>query len=135
MSNNRMFPYLMSGIGRSDVDSVLIEQVESLNESSRLLQTVDVKPNNYCSTSKIMISMVKPSLTASSSSDSISSMDKKLKKGDIWFFMYLMLYVSYLILGSLAFRSMELQTESGVKNNFRDVRQQFQQKYSNVIGI
>lgn len=62
-------------------------------------------------------------------------MDKKLKKGDIWFFIYLMLYVSYLILGSLAFRSMELETEVDLKINFRDARQRFLQKYSNVIGI
>lgn len=116
-----MFPYLMS-----DVENVIFEKSDLLHERSGLLRSIEVKPRNYCGKSTVMIAMV----TASS-----SSMDKKLKKGDIRFFIYLMLYVSYLILGSLAFRSMELETEIDLKNNFRDARERFQQKYSNVIGI
>lgn len=108
-----------------DVENAIIEKVESIHERSRLIQSVEVKP-------KVIVSMV---AATSSTSDSISSMNKKLKKGDIWLLIYLMLYVSYLILGSLAFRSMELETEVELKMNFRDARLRFQQKYSNVIGI
>lgn len=125
--NAHMFPYLMP-CRISDEGSVIFGKEESLHERTGLLRSIEVKPTNYCGNSTNTISL-------SSSSDSISSLEKKLKKGDIRFFIYLMLYVSYLILGSLAFRSMELETEVDLKNNFREARIQFQQKYSNVIGI
>lgn len=129
-----IFPYLMSGVGMSEMESAMIEKGETYHERSALIQSV-VQPMKYFSTTAVIMCHDTSTLSASSSSDSISSINTKLKKGDIWFTIYLMLYVSYLILGSLAFRSMELETEVAFKINFRDARQHFLQKYSNVIGI
>lgn len=108
-----------------------------VNEHSSLLKSASVSGGSMssCNYTAICIPSEQPSLSTSSSSSSLSSMgSKKSKKGDIWFSIYLLFYISYLVLGSVAFQSMEVNTEIMMRQNFRDARQTFLQKYSNVMG-
>lgn len=51
------------------------------------------------------------------------------------FCLYLLTYVSYLVLGSMVFSRLEGRNELQERQNFREVRQRFLRTYANVIGI
>lgn len=74
------------------------------------------------------------SLSGSENSSSTESTKKSSKKGDIWFSVYLMIYLLYLFMGSVAFERMEREPELTLRQEFRETRQRFLQKYNNIIG-
>lgn len=118
---------------------IVINEQSSLLLSNNIVSNVDGSRCSYNTTICIPNCASgdgqSSSLSTSSSSSSLSSMgSKKSKKGDIWFSIYLMFYISYLVLGSVAFQSMEVNTEVVMRQNFRDARATFLQKYSNVMG-
>lgn len=56
------------------------------------------------------------------------------KRTQIFLFFYIVLYVGYLILGSICFQKLEIATEQAVRDEFRDVRKSFLEEHSDVKG-
>lgn len=67
------------------------------------------------------------------STDSVYE-SKKNKKAGVWLALFVMFYVFYLVLGSVAFEGMEVNSEIAEREDFREMRGRFLQKYSNVLG-
>lgn len=59
---------------------------------------------------------------------------KKDKRHGVWLAMFVVFYVFYLVLGSVAFEGMEINSEIAEREDFREVRQRFLRKYSDVLG-
>lgn len=92
---------------------------ETLKEATPLLAAADGK-------------RVKPMAV---SADSVYKPTKKAaKKTGVWLSLFVLFYVFYLVLGSVAFAGMEVNSEVAERQEFREVRKRFLQKYSNVLG-
>lgn len=59
---------------------------------------------------------------------------KSHKRGHICFGVFVLLYVIYLMFGSITFQSLEIDEELKMRTGFRDVRQIFLQKYPSILG-
>lgn len=71
---------------------------------------------------------------SSTVSNNSKSSKKSPKKVDICFSVYLMFYLLYLLIGSFVFERMEREPELTLRQDFRQTRQRFLQKYDNIIG-
>lgn len=73
----------------------------------------------------------KPSAYFASSTDSVY---EPKKRTGVWLALFVIFYVFYLVLGSVAFEGMEVNSEIAEREDFREVRHRFLQKYSDVLG-
>lgn len=115
-----------------------LRQVEWLQRKQATQTCVPPIDNRGHNERTPLLKTTKSSSTAAQSVDSVyESPPKKSDKRnmvDVWFTMYLMFYMFYLVLGSVAFEFMEGENEIAERDNFREVRQRFLQKYSDVLG-
>lgn len=74
-----------------------------------------------------------PSVAVASSTDSVYE-PKKTKRTGLCLALFIVFYLFYLVLGSVAFEGMEVNSEIAEREDFRQVRQRFLQKYSDVLG-
>lgn len=58
----------------------------------------------------------------------------RYRRNQIFLFFYIVLYVGYLIIGSICFQRLETGVEQQVRDEFRIDRQKFLQQYPNVKG-
>lgn len=111
-----------------------MRQVESLQRKSAA--TTVNSPSGKSSLNDrtpLLAGASRKSLATKTSVDSVYE-PKKSKKVDVWFSMFFMFYVFYLVLGSMAFAQMEMGNELAERQDFREVRQRFMQKYSDILG-
>lgn len=75
-----------------------------------------------------------PSTMSSASLLSTASTVTKRKEMDIWFVLYVLAFACFLILGSVTFRELEQDNELDERQEFRNMRDNFMRKYSNITG-